>query len=94
LAGLLNSLTGRPITDSTGLKGNYDFTLTFSSDSVEGASGPAPAPSDDGGIVPTGDSGLTVFAALEKQLGLKLEPRKIVLDVFVIDHAEKTPVGN
>jgi len=97
LTGLSNTLTGRPVIDSTGLKGKYDFTLTFSSDSVVGASGPAPAlssPSDDGGIAPLDGGGLTVFAALEKQLGLKLEPRKIVFDVFVIDHAEKTPVEN
>ena len=97
LTGLSNTLTGRPVVDSTGLKGKYDFTLTFSSDSVVGASGPAPAPSsppDDGGIAPLGDGGLTVFAALERQLGLKLEPRKIVFDVFVIDHADKTPVEN
>jgi uncharacterized protein (TIGR03435 family) len=97
LVGLSNTLTGRPVIDSTGLKGKYDFTLTFSTDRVEGASGPAIAPSplsDDGGIAPPGDGGLTVFAALEKQLGLKLEPRKIVFEAFVIDHAEKTPVEN
>ena len=96
LVGLSNTLTGRPVIDSTGLKGKYDFTLTFSPDSVEGESGPALSPSsqsDDGGIAPLG-GGLTVFGALEKQLGLKLEPRKILFDAFVIDHAEKTPVEN
>jgi len=97
LTGLSNTLTGRPVIDSTGLKGRYDFTLTFSTDRVEAASGPAAAassPLDDDGIVAPGDGGLTVFAALEKQLGLKLEPRKVVFDVFVIDHADKTPVEN
>ena len=93
LTGLLDSATGRPVIDATGLKGKYHFILTFSSDSV-GQSGPAPAPSDDRGIIPSGDGGLTVFGALEKQLGLKLEPRKIMVDLFVIDHAEKTPVEN
>jgi hypothetical protein len=33
-------------------------------------------------------------AAFEKQLGLKLEPRKIAFDAFVIDHAEKAPIEN
>ena len=96
LAGHLNSLTGRPVIDSTGLKGKYDFTLTFSTESVGRAIGPAAAPSvsDEGGIAPPDDGGLSVFAALEKQLGLKLEPRKIVVDTFVIDHADKTPVEN
>ena len=92
LTGSLESATGRPVIDATGLKGKYDFTLTFSSDSV-GQSGP-PAPPDDRGITPSGDGGLTLFGALEKQLGLKLEPRQITVDLFVIDHAEKTPVEN
>jgi uncharacterized protein (TIGR03435 family) len=92
LTGLLYSLTGLPVIDVTGLKGKYDFTLTFSSDSV-GESG-VPAPSEDGGIRPPGDGGLTVFEAVEQQLGLKLEPRKIAIDLFVIDHAEKTPGEN
>jgi uncharacterized protein (TIGR03435 family) len=92
LAGLCNSLTGQPVIDSTGLKGRYDFIWTFSSDSV-GERAPA-ALSDDGSVLPTGEVGLTIFAALEKQLGLRLEARKITIDAFVIDHAEKTPVEN
>jgi uncharacterized protein (TIGR03435 family) len=92
LAGLSNSLTGRPVIDSTGLKGRYDFMWTFSADSV-GESASA-AQSDDGSLIPVGEPGLTIFAALEKQLGLRLEPQKIMIDAFVIDHAEKTPVEN
>ena len=38
--------------------------------------------------------GPTVFSAVESQLGLKLEHRKGPLDVMVIDHAERVPVGN
>lgn len=97
LAGLINTLTGRPVIDSTGLNGKYDFTLTFSSDSAVGERLPTPPPSslsDDGGIVPLDSGGLTVFAALDKQLGLRLEPQKVMIDEFVIDHAEKTPVEN
>ena len=92
LAGLSNSLTGQPVIDSTGLKGRYDFIWTFSSDSV-GERAPAALP-DDGSLVPVGEAGLTIFVALEKQLGLRLEPQKIMIDAFVIDHAEKTPVEN
>lgn len=91
-AGLSNSLTGQPVIDSTGLKGKYDFSWTFSSDNVS-EHAPAAQP-DDGSVVPVGEVGLTIFAALEKQLGLKLESRKITIDAFVIDHAEKTPVEN
>lgn len=74
------------------MKGNYDFTLTFNSETVGQVAAPSVVP--EGGIVPSENGGLNVFAALEKQLGLKLEPQKIVLDLFVIDHAEKIPVEN
>jgi uncharacterized protein (TIGR03435 family) len=33
-------------------------------------------------------------AALQSQLGLKLEQKRAVVDVFVVDHMEKTPTAN
>jgi uncharacterized protein (TIGR03435 family) len=97
LTGLLHSLTDQPVIDSTGLRGKYDFVLTFSSDSAVGEREPArvPAsPSDDGGIPLPVAAGPTVFQALEEQLGLKMESRRVVIDIFVIDHREKAPVEN
>jgi uncharacterized protein (TIGR03435 family) len=85
LTTLLYSLTGLPVIDATALKGKYDFTLTFASDNM-GATEDTTSP-------PT-DVGPTVFKALEEQLGLKLEPRKIAVNLFVIDHVEKTPGEN
>jgi uncharacterized protein (TIGR03435 family) len=38
--------------------------------------------------------GPTLFNALEKQLGLRLEQKKTGLDALVIDHAEKMPTEN
>jgi uncharacterized protein (TIGR03435 family) len=38
--------------------------------------------------------GVDVFAAFERQLGLRLEPRKIPIEEFVIDHVEKSSVEN
>jgi len=38
--------------------------------------------------------GLTIFDALQKQLGLKLELRKQPMPVTVIDHIEKLPDSN
>jgi uncharacterized protein (TIGR03435 family) len=38
-------------------------------------------------------SGSSIISSIEK-LGLKLEPRKLPLDLLVIDHIEKTPTAN
>jgi uncharacterized protein (TIGR03435 family) len=38
--------------------------------------------------------GPSAFAAIEEQLGLKLQPSKASFDVLVIDHAERTPAAN
>ncbi|SPE41567.1 hypothetical protein SBA3_4400008 [Candidatus Sulfopaludibacter sp. SbA3] len=40
------------------------------------------------------DAGASIYAAVVEQLGLKLEARKGPLDVVVVDHAERTPLGN
>jgi uncharacterized protein (TIGR03435 family) len=85
LANFLTNNVGRPVTDSTGLTAKYDFTVTFTLESLVG--GTAMGATDSAG-------GLTIFAALEKQLGLKLEPTKTMVDIFVIDHAEKSPIEN
>lgn len=50
------------------------------------AASPADAASD-----PSGST--TLFKAVQA-LGLKLEPRKSVVEHLVVDHVEKTPTGN
>jgi len=78
----------RSVLDRTGLKGGYDFDLSWTPDLPPGF--------PEGGLIngqPVDTSGPTVFAALEKQLGLKLEPQKGPVEVLVIDHVEK-PVEN
>jgi uncharacterized protein (TIGR03435 family) len=36
----------------------------------------------------------TIFAAVQEELGLKLERSTSPMDVLVIDHVEKTPAEN
>jgi uncharacterized protein (TIGR03435 family) len=84
------------VIDRTGLTGTYNFSFRFSCElcqfaAVNGAMPlpPPPQPTDSPGGEPS------IFAALQKQLGLRLNKVKdIPLDVFVVDHVEKTPTTN
>jgi uncharacterized protein (TIGR03435 family) len=40
------------------------------------------------------DTGPNLFRAIQEQLGLKLESRKTMIDVLIVDHVEKTPTEN
>jgi uncharacterized protein (TIGR03435 family) len=85
-----------PVLDATGLEGSWDFTLIFSfnfgmpmrggPEGAGAAGGPA-APADPNG-------GPSIFEALEKQLGLKLEKQKRPMPIVVIDHIEQKPTDN
>lgn len=77
-----------PVTDGTGLKGSFDFTLSFSSaDKLAPTTGTAENASDPNGA-------LSIFDAVNRQLGLKLEKTKRPYPVFVIDHIDETPTAN
>jgi uncharacterized protein (TIGR03435 family) len=83
-----------PVLDDTGLKGSYNFTLSFSSIGLIGALGGG-APSPDGAHQPSEPNGaISLPAAVENQLGLKLEKAKRTLPVLVIDHIEEQPTAN
>jgi len=99
----LQSLAGTyvhyPVLDATGLEGSWDFNISFSPISAAqlaglrvaapvGQPGPAGLAASD----PTG--GTSLFDAVDKQLGLKLELEKRTYPVFVIDHIEDKPTEN
>jgi uncharacterized protein (TIGR03435 family) len=81
-AGLLERLLRRKVVDATGLQGAYDIRLEFSSDQL-----PMAVPSRDTPVATTRD-GLSVFTALEDQLGLRLQSEQGPVDVIVIESAE------
>jgi uncharacterized protein (TIGR03435 family) len=78
LANQLSGQSGRPVVDETGLSGEFDFVLSWAPN--------ANAPNAEG--LPD------LFAAVQQQLGLKLERKKGSVEMLVVDHAEKTPSGN
>jgi len=73
----------RPVVDNTGLKGRYDFTVTLfgTQDEMMAA-------------LNKGDFGTSIFTLIQEQLGLKLEPQKLPLDMVIVDKAEKAPTAN
>ena len=82
-----------PVVDGTGIKGSYDFTLSFSSADKIAPSGPgASDKSDTDSSDPNG--AISVFGAISRQLGLRLEKIKRPYPVLVIDHLEETPTAN
>jgi uncharacterized protein (TIGR03435 family) len=81
-----------PVVDATGLKGSYDFTLSFSSPNRLNAAAPKSDNPDANGTDPNG--ALSIFDAVGRQLGLKLEKTKRPYPVLVIDHIEQTPTEN
>jgi uncharacterized protein (TIGR03435 family) len=85
-----------PVIDATGIEGNWDFTLSFSPvgafQSGGGGNGGAAAGATPTASDPSG--AISLFDALNKQLGLKLEMHKRPLPVLVIDHVEEKPTDN
>jgi uncharacterized protein (TIGR03435 family) len=84
----LATMMDLPVVDLTGLKGGYDFTLSYTRD--------LPPEFPQGGKINGEDpdtTGATVFEAVKQQLGLELKAQRGPVEVIVIDHAEK-PTAN
>jgi len=80
LASLLSRFERQLVVDRTGLTGLYQLKLEWTP--------------EDRAVGGDGSSGPSLFAALEEQLGLRLESRREPLDVTVVDRAERTPTDN
>jgi uncharacterized protein (TIGR03435 family) len=73
------NILSSPVADLTGLKGAWDFDLKWSLRTPIAQ--------------PSGDT-ITIFDAIDKQLGLKLEMQKVPLPVIVVDSAMEKPTDN
>lgn len=76
-ARVLQSRVGRVVTDETGIRGAFDFHLTWTPDGAET------------GDMSIDKSGPSIFTALQEQYGLKLESRKGPVEIIVIDRIER-----
>jgi uncharacterized protein (TIGR03435 family) len=70
-----------PVVDRTGLSGRYDFDLEFAPDETQFGGAFSRATDDS--------TRLDLTAAIQQQLGLRLEATKGLVDVLVVDHAER-----
>lgn len=77
LASVLTGVVQRLVVDRTNLPGVFDFDLEFS-----------PMPLNVGPDVPAVDNPISLFTALQEQLGLKLQPQRGPIDYVVIDGVE------
>src|SRR5205085_1052228 len=68
-----------PVVDRTALAGAWDFDLKWTPRNR---------------IAQAGSDAITLFDALDKQLGLKLEPQKLPLPVLLVDSVNQTPTPN
>lgn len=75
-----NEMIHQPTVNATGLTGKYDFVFSWSYAAMQ--------PN------PPADSGPTIFEAIQEQLGLKLESKKVPVNTLIVDHIEKTPSEN
>jgi uncharacterized protein (TIGR03435 family) len=89
LASTLSQFAGRTVVDGTGLSGAFDFELEFTPHpglrgrGLGGGLPPAaPAPGGDRVVDP---SGVSIFTAVQEQLGLKLDSQRGPVPVLVID---------
>jgi uncharacterized protein (TIGR03435 family) len=79
LRGMAGAYITNTVVNSTGLKGSWDFDLKWTARAL---------------LSRAGADGITVFDAVEKQLGLKLEPQKAPTPVIVVDSVNEKPTDN
>jgi uncharacterized protein (TIGR03435 family) len=93
---------GRQVVDMTDLKGYYQVAIDISLEEIMkmsraagGDMGGAPAPDTSArpADAASDPGGMSVTDTVQT-LGLKLTPRKAVLEQLIVDHAEKTPTEN
>ena len=82
VATMLSRFEKEIIVDRTGLTGEFQVNLHW----TPGTAGPDMAADDA--------TGASLFAAIQEQLGLKLESRKGPIDTLTIDSTDQTPADN
>jgi uncharacterized protein (TIGR03435 family) len=83
-ATVLSGQLGHPVADATGLQGRYDFAVTYA---------PSTTSPDISGAMPEAAADPDIVGAMQ-QIGLRLEQKRGMIEMLVIDHLEKVPTEN
>ncbi len=88
VSALQRTVLDRPVVDETGLHDRYDFVLQWTPDEsqfipLQGTGVHVPSSSGDANAPPG------LFTAIQNQLGLKLEAKRAMDDVAIIDRVER-----
>ncbi len=67
------------VVDSTGLSGKYDFDLKWTARAL---------------LAVAGSDAITIYDAVDKQLGLKLKPEKVPAPVLIVESVNQKPAPN
>lgn len=88
-----NAYIDHPIVDVTGLSGGWDFLIGWTPKALLQAP-QAQSPDQPAGAVvdAAAPSGISVFEAVERELGLKLVKQKRSIPVIVVDHVDEKPL--
>jgi uncharacterized protein (TIGR03435 family) len=78
---LQRAILDRPVVDSTGMIGRYDFDLEWTPDETQFGGQFSPGQTD------SGKPGL--FAGMQQQLGLKIEATRGLIDILIVDRIER-----
>jgi uncharacterized protein (TIGR03435 family) len=76
---LASNYFDEPVVDSTGLNGSWDFDLHWT---------------PPGALQSAGPDGISIFDAVDKQLGLKLEKGTAPMPVVLVDSVSRKPTPN
>jgi uncharacterized protein (TIGR03435 family) len=91
LAAILENRLGKPVVDTTGLSAKYDFGFAFDPTGLVGGLSIPPPP---GGADPAPDPAPSLFTVIQQELGLRLDQKKVSVELVVIDRIEKVPTEN
>lgn len=80
----LSRIVGRPVVDRTALAGSFDLTVEYMPEQLRPSDMPLP-----GSLPPPRADAPSIFAALQEQLGLKLEAQRGPIEFLVIERIER-----